>query len=489
MNKQGLAPALPSRGAKWGIFALVLVAGCAGERAAVEIEISEPPAGLAPPLAVYLQQATSRARARPGATSLAELGLAYEANYLWLEARHVFQQALPLAPAEPRLGFHLGLVFERLGERPAALALYESIGREHPDFAPVFDRLGEARLLAGDLEGAAAAFETLVRLAPGEANGHLGLAQVRLAEERFEAARELAETALRLAPDDRRGHYALGLAARGLGREQQARQALVRGSASARRYLSDTWSANLWQRVRRPGVAVEHARQALAEGDFELAAMLAGKAREWDSANVDAANAFAVAVLKLGDPATSCQALEAARELAPGRLDTLVNLTVCLAAQGHHVGASALAERAVELFPRVALAHHTRGRLLLGRRGPENLATALASLEQARRLGPGQPEILRDLGFAHLRRRSAEAARTIFTRLVEIEPGAPWGHLGLAEAALLAGEPERASSAIAAARELAPEHPGVASLAARLQAAPTTTERGELAPVPARGDP
>ncbi len=463
-----LAPALPLRGTRWGILALVLVAGCAGDRAAVEVP--EPPAGLDPQLASYLQQATGRARQDPGAASLAELGLAYEANHLWGEARQVFEQARPLAPAEPRVGFHLALVSERLGDRPAALVLLEQIAREHPDFAPVFDRLGEARLSAGDFEGAAAAFEALARLAPREANGPLGLAQVRLAEERFEAALRLAETALELAPGDRRGHYALGLAARGLGREQEARQALIRGAAGARRYLPDAWSAEIWQRVRRPGVAVEHARGALAAGDFRRAALLAGKAREWDPTDIDAANVLAVAVLKLGDPAASCRALAPARELDPGRLDTLVNLATCLAAQGRTGDALTLADRVVERFPRVALAHHTRGRVLLGHRDQKSLASALASLEQARRLGPSQPEILRDLGFAHLRRRSPEEARTVFSRLLEIEPGAPWGHLGLAEAALLAGEPAPAAAALAAARRLAPEHPGVASLAARLQA-------------------
>ncbi len=477
MHRSRLAPAFPLRGIRWGIFALVLVAGCAGDRAAVEIVIPEPPAGLAPPLATYLQQAASRARQDPGAANLAELGLAYEANHLWPEARRVFEQARPLASAEPRVGFHLALVLERLGERPAALAQFELVGREHPGFAPVFDRLGEARLSAGDFAGAAVAFEKLTRLAPGQANGALGLAQVRLAEERFEAAYELAEAALELASGDRRGHYTLGLAARGLGREQEARQALVRGAGGGRSYLQDAWSAKIWQRVRRPGVAVEHARQALAAGDFRLAAMLAGKAREWDSSSVDAANVLAIALLKLGDPAASCAALAPARELDPGRLDTLVNLAVCLAAQGRPADALTQADRAVGLFPQVALAHHTRGRVLLGHSSPESLAAALASLEQARRLGPGQPEILRDLGFAHLQLRSPAAARTIFSRLLELEPGAPWGHLGLAEAALLAGEPEGAASALAAARELAPDHPGVASLAARLRPAPLRGDR------------
>ncbi len=173
----------------------------------------------------------------------ATLGLVYEANELWVEALASYQQAVRLQPDEPMWVHHAAIAAQVLGEYATALPLLQDAAKRFPDFAPIQDRLGEVLLGQGRVEEAARAFEQTIRSTPQRCAGYVGLADVRLRQGAYEKAAALLEHALALTPRYATARHLLGLAYRGLGRDDEARQQLALGMNAKKRYLVDAWGA------------------------------------------------------------------------------------------------------------------------------------------------------------------------------------------------------------------------------------------------------
>ena len=150
------------------------------------------------------------------------LGLMFEANTLWEEARQSFAIASSLAPDAMLWRYHLAIATRQAGNFQEALDIMRALAHEYPSFAPVQQRLGEASLEIGDLGAAVAAFRRLIELSPQAPDGYVGLGGTLLGQKNYVGAARLLEHAVAIDPRYPLARYRLGMAYRGLGRQEEA---------------------------------------------------------------------------------------------------------------------------------------------------------------------------------------------------------------------------------------------------------------------------
>ena len=157
--------------------------------------------GLDPAVRAHIGSWVAAAKAQPSdARVRAHLGIALAANGLWKEARSAFQATAVLDPDEPLAPMYAAAALQELSDAPGSLREFKELAQRFPGFAPIWYRVGEANLRAGELQPAEQAFTTLTRLAPKESRGALGLAEVHFRRGESAQALPLAEQALRLDP-------------------------------------------------------------------------------------------------------------------------------------------------------------------------------------------------------------------------------------------------------------------------------------------------
>ena len=201
---------------------------------------------LDPNVVALVERQMTRISSQPrDGVNYAELGMICEANLLWADARRAYAAAVELEPASTWWRFHLAVATRTAGDLEGALRLLRDLTTEHPDLAPIQQRLGEALTEAGELVGAAAAYRRVIDLMPGSPEGYLGLGEVKLLERDYAAARELLERAVALDPRYRAPRYALGLAYRGLGMLEEAQREMARGIDAMPRYLMDPLASRI----------------------------------------------------------------------------------------------------------------------------------------------------------------------------------------------------------------------------------------------------
>jgi Flp pilus assembly protein TadD len=365
-----------------------------------------------------------------------ELGLVYEANDRWEEARVAFRVARDLAPSdEPHPAYHLALVTFQAGDPVGATAVLREVVREHPSFAPALHRLGVALLDAGRPEEAAPLFERVMKLEPGDAAGYVGLAETRIRAGDFPRAVELLEQALKAAPRNGTARYLLGTALRGLGRMEEAERELSLAEGAGAHVMVDDWTLRIppharqiQRRMARATAFMDAGRHAEAVQQFE-------DILDSHPGNPDVMNNLAVMHVRMGDQAAARAWLLRCEAANPTHVPTAYNLALVERDLGLLDDALVHAESAVQASPRVATYHVMRASIL----------TALGRHADAT--------------------GSWRAATTIDASVLEAQ-------LGLAESLFAQGRVADAAGSLAIARGLAPADPDVADLAARIAAAP-----------------
>ncbi|HXG40624.1 MAG TPA: tetratricopeptide repeat protein [Candidatus Limnocylindrales bacterium] len=94
-----------------------------------------------------------------------------------------------------------------------------------------------------------------------------------------------------------------------------------------------------------------------------------------------------------------------------------------------------------------------RGKALLHRR---HHAQAAIVLERAARLEPGKGSILEALGRAYYNSGQHERSAEVFSRLLEVDPSAPYAHFGLGQSLKRLGRAREARTHLRLAVALAP---------------------------------
>jgi len=425
-----------------------------------------PPVALDPAVLRLVGELGANATADPtSGQARAELGLAYEANLLWENARESWTEAVRLAPEEPDFLLHLAIAERQSGDFEASLASLKRLVEAHPDYAPGLHRLGVAYLELGDTPAAKKSFMSLIQLDRNLPEGHAGLGDALLREGSTELAIRQLEVALGLDPSYASAHYLLGQAYREAGQTAEARRHLAFGQDSLPRFLMDPLS----ERAPRYSVNVtsrlDQAQGYLREGQGEAALAILQTVRSDHPNNVTVLNNLAVAYMHQGNFAKAQESLDQALAINDRKFSTYINLSALAQRRNQPEEALRWADEAVTRAPDVARAHTNRAAALLRLR---RLDDAIGSFEAALEADFREQEPYLALANLELRRGNPEVSAGHSRRALQIWPDLLPAHLLLSHAALELGNAEEAGQAIASVRALAPEHPQLPEFDQRL---------------------
>ena len=416
------------------LVALVLACAPAVELPAVDTS------GMEPPVARRIEAALAGVEQHPrSARAWGELGQVLHAHGELGAAIRAYGRARELEPAELRWSYDLACAAQEdrrpLGELEP---LFAAAARLAPDHAPLYCRLGDARMRAGETERAAEAYRAALELDPELAQAHRGLGNARLALGDAEGARAHLERAAELRPEDSVAWAALARAWRLLDRAELARQAAERADA---------------------GRPIDRIPDPYREEVALLAVSSAALLGRADSA------------LAAGDARRSAEHLAEVARARPEDPWVWRNLALALRRAGRLEEARGAAGRAIELAPRFALGHLELGKVFevegrleeaLGpyRRvvdlepeleaGWARLAAALQNLgrtaqslatyaEAEGHIGLG-PETLADWGVALLAAEDFDEAAGMFERALALDARHERAREGLSRARIRGGD-------------------------------------------------
>lgn len=395
-----------------------------------------------------------------------ELGMVYFANLLWAEARASFDAAIALDDSNPLPKHYRASAVDRLGEFDLALSMRRSVVREHPLFAPGRQQLGEALVMAGDVDAAAVEFQRVIDLAPEEPYGYVGLGEVCLKKGQPGRAAALLEKALSLKPPIKSAHHLLGAAYRALGRGEDAAREFAIGAEAKKPVMPDAWTPKLGQHARGISDQVSRAYALQDAGRIREGLSLLEEALRWHPDSIELLNNLAVLEIRSRQYERAAEHLHKSRELGPNRFEVYINLSALYLESGQLQEALTHADRAVALGPHVGQAHITRSRILrkLGRS-----AEALAAMESAVRNDPTHPGHRLELANELIKARRMPDSREHLEAAARLAPNLWNAHVALSEVYLSQGELAAAQKALAEAQRIAPNERDVQLMAARVR--------------------
>jgi tetratricopeptide (TPR) repeat protein len=443
---------------------VALVAWLARVRSHPPVE-PEHPETVSPELADYLPRFIQAVRDKPeSAEAHANLGLVYEANEMWPEARKCFENAADLDRKEPLASYHAGLAaIEMKDDAGAELALRQATKRART-FAPAHHRLGLFYLDAGDLVRAAPELDRAFGLAPGEVVTRIALGDLKLRQKDYAGAATILEEAAKQAPTNGTVRHLLGTAYKELGRAEDADRQFKRAKSAGARFMVDEWSKKLPAHAMSLPRQMARATAFLNAGRPAEAASILENALQWHPDNPDLLNNLAIAKMNAGELDKAGVYLGRSLAANPTHALTHVNMAALAARRGDLEGALASATHAVELAPDIAETHRKRAALLLQLHRPEE---ALAEALRTRDLDPESGSSHLGLARAYTDLGRGPEAITEFRAAIDADPTLPGAYVGLVEALVAAGDRGGAREALDAATKALPKHPQIRDLATR----------------------
>lgn len=363
-------------------------------------------------------------------TAHADLGLAYEANTIWALAERQYDNAVKLLPDKPEWLYRRGLVRSYNGDLEGAAQDLGDAAQRLRNTAVVQARYADVLRMLGRLEEAKAAWTQAIASEANQpqavqwAASRVGLAQTLLDLGEFEPALALATEALALSPMSKHAHYTRGLALRELGREEEAKDELVRGLDAFPEFPPDPH----WQRLADYGrgysrrmMGIENLLQSgdLAGATAALQAILAERPNDHFVLNLAAR-----ATMMSGDLAGAKFLLDKSLAANPNSPNTCIEYTIVLLNEMAQVqqqatllgdqpgGAEALKRlqeldtdarskiaRALELTPQLGRAHYYAGLVQMQTAGQDQqkLQGVMQSMTNALRLGCSEPRFYQHL--------------------------------------------------------------------------------------------
>ena len=169
-----------------------------------------------------------------------------------------------------------------------------------------------------------------------------------------------------------------------------------------------------------PGAALNYALLARASGRLDLALELAARAVGSQPREAAAHATLGNLLLEKERTAEAVEVLSAALRFDPGHENARFNLGYGLRRIGEPEAAAAEFRRLVERSPGDAGHWIGLGGALLEAARPRD---ALDAFERARALAPDDPEVLTELGVAHVDTGDFDAARRCYRRVIDTTPG------------------------------------------------------------------
>ncbi|MFT5049501.1 MAG: tetratricopeptide (TPR) repeat protein [Chlamydiales bacterium] len=447
------------------------------------------PADLAnfdPELRALIESRAADVVARPkDAAAVATLGLVYEAQRQWLEARACFERAHELEPEQPVWIHHVALCLHHNGRSGDALSFLEGSRAAVAQDGPTQHLLGTLLLQTGASDEAAQAFNVAIAGEPERPEGYAGLGQALTELGNNEEALVALERAVALDPTYASAQYLLGLAYRSTGRETEAQAALALGAGAHARIMPDrlseermTYLVSRVDRLQAPQQRTKGSRRAAAQanadavlkhapddaealvlraralmqkGSFAEALASLEQVLAADPDNVDGLVCSGISLAQIGRAQAATRALRHAESLAPDSVEVHTSLASHLLQLGQAQDALLAAERAIELDPRSAEGH---GTLAMARMSLGQHALAKAGFARALQLKPKNRQMIEAYGRALHQMGDNPGARTVFEQLTSMAPryGLGYAYLARTEAAL--GQMDAARAHLARAHDL-----------------------------------
>jgi tetratricopeptide (TPR) repeat protein len=421
------------------------------------------PESLDPQLRDHLQRLASLVADSPrDPARRATLALAFAANGLWPEARQAFLDVVRIAPDEPLARLHAAVALQEKPDDQAALAEFEDLARDFPNFAPAWYRVGEAALRLGNLTNAESAFLRLSQLAPQEWRGPAGLGEVRLRAGKPGDALPFLERALAIDRSARPAHFLLGQALRAVGCTNEARIALALGAATTRHPMPDAWSERAPEHMKLLPDQLAQADELGRMGRPDLALQLLQGALKFHPDHPGLLNQLAVAFNRAGRPQQGLALLDAVLAKDPKAVAPRITRSHALVLLGRAEDALAESRRAATDSPRTAQAHLAVANALLAL---DRDADAAQALRLALDADPANADIHVELASVLWRNLSdAPAAAEVLSKALQLNPALPSAHLQLGLLQHHVGDIAAARATLASLEIVAPNSPELREL-------------------------
>ena len=446
---------------RWALCWVLAFCGCGPQPTLPDLAL---PRDLDAEIRSLVDDHLERVREDPSnAEKLGQLGLVFEANALWRQARPCFEAAASLAPGEPVWAYHAARATQNLGDFDGATAAMHAVAKRFPGFAPAQHHLGDLLIESGDVDGADAAFRRAVALRGKSPEGHVGLGRVALERRDYAAAVTALEHALSLQQDHKMAAFLVGRAYRRLGRTEDADRAQARGEDAGKSYMPDRTSSDLERYSRGYSTRLDHAVGLIRAGKPADAVVVLERMYRERPRDLMVMNNLAVAYRRVNRAKEALAILDAGLEFHPDAFGIYINKADCLASLKLYPQALAAADAAIERAPRIAQAHFERGKALLFM---GEFARARESLETAIGLDNSRPGFHQFLAQACIRLEDRTGARAALEELLRLTPEnftLPI-HVSLGTLCVDLEDWTCAKRALGAARRLKPDHRAVKKL-------------------------
>ena len=162
---------------------------------------------------------------------IGQLAFIYHAQQMLVAAEAAYLEALENDEIYA-YRYLLAIILLQRGDTDDAIAHLDQVVLSSPDYVPAWYRLGNLKLLQGDIDGADNAFSNAQKIYPDSAAIMVGIADVLMAREDWLAAIEQLEKAAVFAPQNGQIAYKLTNAYRQLGNQAKVEEWLARADAS-----------------------------------------------------------------------------------------------------------------------------------------------------------------------------------------------------------------------------------------------------------------
>lgn len=364
--------------------------------------------------------------------------------YDFLDAAQVaWENAASLQPSAFRWPYLLSALLRIEGDLEAAVTQLERSLAIRPRDLPALIRLARIRIEQGELEAAVDLFSKALAEESSNGAAHYGLGRIAIMEKRYADSLPHLEAALPGQPEGTTVHHQLGLAYRGLGDLDRARDHLSR-NRGVRVTFRDPLIEEMAGVAQGARVRARSGIQAQRSGRLDLARRLLDEAARLDPEDGWIRYNLGVVHQESGDDKAAEREYRQAVELDPEYRNAQFNLGELLAAKGDMEGAARHFARAREIDPEDHVAWLEMS-VALSRLG--DTPGALRELRQLVEAAPSYVEARISLATLLAQVGQAEAA---LLQVDEVLAGDATGE-ELAQAHLLRGriiEPGAASEAL-----------------------------------------
>jgi tetratricopeptide (TPR) repeat protein len=358
----------------------VLVAGCSSGPDLLEVPTPPALSEVEEPLRAQYQErrealdrllADRKTPSLALARAFASLG-AWALAYRYLDsAEPALENAARLDPADWSSTYYLAHVHRERGDAERALAAFQRVLERAPDDVPTLVWLGELELDRGQVEDAARRFDAAVRLDPRSARAIAGQGRAALLAKDPARAAERLRAALALEPEAPEIHYLLGLAYRGLGQLDRAREELARGVTDGESHRSIPLRDPLRFKLQELNVSADlfarRAREALSLGRIDEAVEQFRAAVAAAPENASLRLGLGNALVRAERRADAVSAYREALRLEPANSSAHYNLGLVLEHDGQAAESEQHYRAAIAADPRHARAHERLGAQLAAR--------------------------------------------------------------------------------------------------------------------------